>query len=122
MVVLGIHDGHNASAALIINGELKCSIAEERLSRQKNHYGYPKKAIDFILNYSEIKSKDIDRIAMSTKNLKPAYFYTSRNSELSIKDYWKEQNEYWYPKLYENKDTGGISDMYVLYCFLTDSY
>ena len=35
MIVLGIHDGHNASAALIINGELKCSIAEERLSRQK---------------------------------------------------------------------------------------
>ena len=41
MVILGIHDGHNASAALIINGELKCAIAEERLSRQKNHYGFP---------------------------------------------------------------------------------
>ncbi len=104
MIILGVHDGHNASASLIMDGKLICSIAEERLSRQKNHYGYPKKAIDFILNYSGIKSKDIDRIAMSTKNLKPAYFYTSRNSELSIKDYWKEQNEYWYPKLYENKN------------------
>ena len=29
MIILGIHDGHNASAALIINGELKCAIAEE---------------------------------------------------------------------------------------------
>ena len=49
MVVLGIHDGHNASAALIINGELKCSIAEERLSRQKNHYGFPRQAIELSL-------------------------------------------------------------------------
>ena len=42
MIILGIHDGHNASAALIMDGKLICSIAEERLSRQ-NHYGYQKK-------------------------------------------------------------------------------
>ena len=35
MVILGIHDGHNASASLLKNGKLICSIAEERLSRQK---------------------------------------------------------------------------------------
>ena len=33
MVILGIHDGHNASAALIINGKLICALGEERLSR-----------------------------------------------------------------------------------------
>ena len=55
MIILGIHDGHNASASLIINGELKCSIAEERLSRQKNHYGYPELAIECILKQSGIE-------------------------------------------------------------------
>ena len=35
MIILGIHDGHNASAALLKDGKLICSIAEERLSRQK---------------------------------------------------------------------------------------
>lgn len=104
MVILGIHDSHNASASLIINGKLICSIAEERLSRQKNHYGFPSRAIKCVLDKAGLTIKDIDKIAMSSKHLPPSYFYTSRNSKLSIKDYWKEQNEYWFPKIYENKD------------------
>ena len=35
MLILGIHDGHNASAALVKDGKLTCAIAEERISRQK---------------------------------------------------------------------------------------
>ena len=62
MIILGIHDGHNASAALIIDGKLKCAIAEERLSRQKNHYGFPEKAIKCVLEQSQIKSEDIDKV------------------------------------------------------------
>ncbi len=104
MIILGIHDGHNASAALIIDGKLTCAIAEERISRQKNHYGYPKNAIKTVLESSGISIKEIDKIAMSSKHLPPSYFYTSRNSKLSIQDYWKEQKEYWYPKLYEDKN------------------
>ena len=103
MIILGIHDSHNASASLIIDGKLLCSIAEERLSRQKNHYGFPSLAIKCVLDTAGVSSKDIDRVAMSSKHLPPSYFYTSRNSKLSIKDYWKEQTEYWFPKLYENK-------------------
>lgn len=104
MIILGVHDSHNASASLIIDGKLECSIAEERLSREKNHYGFPAKAIECVLNRSGISTKDIDRVAMSSKHLPPSYFYTSRNSRLSIKDYWKEQTEFWYPKLYKNKN------------------
>ena len=104
MIILGIHDGHNASAALIINGELKCSVAEERLSRQKNHYGFPENAIKCVIEQAGIKFKDIDRVAMSTNKLSPAYFYTGRNSRLSIADYWKEQKDYWYPKIYQNEN------------------
>ena len=47
---------------------------------------------------------DIDEVAMSTASLSPTYFYTSRNATFSIKDYWKEQKEYWYKKFYEGKD------------------
>lgn len=104
MIILGIHDGHNASAALIKDGKLICSLAEERFSRIKNHFGYPSKAITAILDYAGLKKSDIDSVAMSSKNIKPAYFYVSRNSQLSVKDYLKEQKEYWYPKLYENKN------------------
>ena len=104
MIILGVNDGHNSSACLIIDGKLKCAIAEERLSREKNHFGYPKKSIDFILKYCNISTKDIDRVAMSSKHFIPAYYYVKRNSKLSIQDYWKEQTDYWYPKLIENKD------------------
>ena len=104
MIILGIHDGHNASASLIIDGKLVCALGEERLSRDKHQYGYPAKAIDTVLNASGITIDDVDRIAMSTATLPPAYFYTSRNSTLTIADYWKEQKEYWYPKLYKNED------------------
>ena len=45
MIILGIHDGHNASATLIVNGKLACAIGEERLSRDKHQYGFPTKAI-----------------------------------------------------------------------------
>lgn len=104
MIILGIHDGHNASAALLKDGKLICALAEERFSRVKNHFGYPANAINAILKFAGINRKDIDVVALSSKNIKPAYFYVSRNSQLSIKDYLREQKEYWYPKLYENKN------------------
>ena len=79
MIILGIHDGHNASASLIVDGRLVCALAEERLSRGKHHYGYPDRAIQTVLETAGITTKDIDRISMSTKTLPPAYFYTRRN-------------------------------------------
>ena len=103
MIILGIHDGHNASAALIVNGAIVSAAAEERFSREKHHYGFPYRAIEAILNDCTINMEGVDRVAMSTKTLPPAYFKTRRNATFSIEDYWKEQKDYWYPKLYEGK-------------------
>ena len=104
MIILGIHDGHNASASLIVDGKLICALGEERLSKGKHHYGYPSMAIQTVLETAKVKAKDVDHVAMSTKTLPPAYFYTRRNSTFSIDDFWKEQKEYWYPKLYLGKN------------------
>ncbi|MCL9781542.1 hypothetical protein M9194_08890 [Vibrio sp. S4M6] len=103
MIILGIHDGHNASAALIVDGELVSAAGEERFSREKHHYGFPYQAVKAVLNDADIGLDDIDHVAMATKTLPPAYFKTRRNSTFSIEDYWKEQKEYWYPKFYEGK-------------------
>ncbi|MDB2469166.1 carbamoyltransferase [Alphaproteobacteria bacterium] len=103
MKILGIHDGHNASAAIVVDGKLIVAKAEERLSRLKHHYGCPKLAIEKVLAIAGLRSSELDGVAMATPTLPPAYFYTSRNSKFSIEDYWLEQREYWYPKLYENK-------------------
>ena len=79
MIILGIHDGHNASAAILKNGKLVCSIAEERLTRNKHEYGFPGLAIKAVLKTAGMNVKDLDRIAMATATLPPAYFLTSRN-------------------------------------------
>ena len=103
MKILGIHDGHNSSACLIVNGELITAIGEERLTRNKHQYGFPFKSIEKILKISNLTYKNIDKVCMSTKTLPPRYFLTQRNSNFSIKDYWTEQKEYWYPTLIEGK-------------------
>lgn len=68
MVILGINDGYNASAALIINGELIAAVQEERLSRVKNHQGFPDLAVSEILKIADIKLSDIDYFAFAGKN------------------------------------------------------
>ena len=36
MNILAIHDGHNASACHLRDGEIKLALQEERLAREKN--------------------------------------------------------------------------------------
>ena len=94
MIILGINDGHQSSAALCIDGVLIAAIAEERFTRRKNEHGYPKNSIDACLKIAKIKSSDIDKIAVATKLLPPSYFLIRRDSDFSIRDFWKEQTEY----------------------------
>lgn len=104
MIILGIHDGHNASAALIKDGILICAVSEERLSREKHHYGFPFRAIEAVLADTGVAISEVNKVAMATKTLPPAYFRTRRNTTFSIEDYWKEQKNYWYPKIYKGED------------------
>ena len=75
MIVLGIHDGHNSGASLFKNGRLLTAISEEKISRNKNEYGFPEKSISFILRHNNITKKQINKIAVSTKFLPPKYFW-----------------------------------------------
>ena len=65
MRILGIHDGHSASAALIENGVVLAAVQEERLSRHKNQGGFPELAIRDVLDMTGLASKDIDMAAFS---------------------------------------------------------
>ena len=67
MIVLGIHDGHNASATILKDGKILSSIQEERLTRKKNEVGFPIKAIQESLKITNIKKKDIDYLVYSSK-------------------------------------------------------
>lgn len=82
-IVLGIHDGHNSSATLMQDGKVLYSIQEERLSRKKNECGYPKLAINEILRLSNIKSSEIDEIAVASE-----YMHTKNHLE-NVNDWYK---------------------------------
>ena len=62
MKILGIHTGHNASACILIDGKIHTAIQEERLTRQKNHAGFPKHAIDLVLDEAGLSISEVDKV------------------------------------------------------------
>ena len=68
MKILGIHEGHNASATLFIDGAIKYSIQEERLTGIKNYWAFPKKSINKILSLCKLTINDIDSIALAANH------------------------------------------------------
>ena len=56
MIYLGINISHNASAALMIDGEIILAFQEERFNKIKNFVGYPKISIDECIKF--IKKKN----------------------------------------------------------------
>lgn len=62
MKVLGVHDGHTATAALLENGEIKAAISEERINRIKEWQGLPKGAIKKLLDITKTSPEEIDLV------------------------------------------------------------
>lgn len=60
MNILTIHDGHNASAAFLQDSKVVAAIQEERLSREKNHGGFPEQAIREVLKIAGCSLEDVD--------------------------------------------------------------
>ena len=58
---------HDSAATLIKDGKIISAAQEERFSRKKHDSGFPFHAINFVLNFSNIKLKDIDHIVFYEK-------------------------------------------------------
>ncbi len=58
---------HDSAAALIIDGEIVSAVQEERFSRKKHDARYPRNAIQFVLNHSNLKLSEIDHIVFFEK-------------------------------------------------------
>lgn len=69
MRTLGIWDGHDAGAAIVMDGEILFAINEERLSRRKLEVGFPLLSIQHALETLSIKQQEIDEVAISTTDL-----------------------------------------------------
>src|SRR6202162_5139205 len=65
MLILGLNMFHaDASAAIVVDGEVVFAIAEERLNRQKHFGGFPALAINAWLDYVGATIYDIDNVAI----------------------------------------------------------
>jgi carbamoyltransferase len=67
MIILGINNMHDASAALVVDGKIVAAAEEERFIRVKHTKGFPKNAIQFCLDYAGIKIENVDMISTSWK-------------------------------------------------------
>jgi len=68
MNILGVHAGHDSSAALIINGKIVADVAEERFNRIKHSPDLPFQSIDYCLRSNNLTINDIDIIAIPSEN------------------------------------------------------
>lgn len=68
MYILGISCYyHDAAAVLLKDGKLVAAAEEERFSRIKHDYGFPKKAIQFCLEQEGIAGADLDYVVFFEK-------------------------------------------------------
>ena len=99
MLYLGINVSHNASAALMLDGEIIVAVQEERFTKIKNFTGYPKKSIDFCIKEAKKRKIKIDKAAFSTINNPPFSYRVPQTHFFSVKDYDDYYGEYYGKKL-----------------------
>ena len=58
---------HDSAACLIRDGEIVAAAQEERFTRKKHDPNYPKNAINFVLNYCNLKLSEVDQIVFFEK-------------------------------------------------------
>lgn len=91
MVILGINPSHNATACLLVDGEIKACISEERLTRVKNQSGFPELAVKECLRIASMSAGDIDYVVFSFKDPKVNVGFTPLAQE-SLKNNWVENS------------------------------
>ncbi len=58
---------HDSAAAIIIDGKIVAAAQEERFTRKKHDSSYPFNAIEFVLNYTNLKLNQLDFIVFYEK-------------------------------------------------------
>lgn len=104
MNLIGIQYNINNSIALMIDGQVKSAISEERFSRLKNDCHFPIKSLEWTLQEHGLKIKEIDYWLLTHIEHSFVNQLIRRYDSFSVADYVREQDEYWYPKLYQGQE------------------
>jgi carbamoyltransferase len=73
MKILGINDQHNASACLVVDGEIVAAVQEERFSRVKNHFCFPERSIAWVLQSTGTAPDELDTVAIASEYIIGAF-------------------------------------------------
>jgi carbamoyltransferase len=65
-IALGIHLGHDASVAICTPQGIVFALQEERVSRIKHHFGFPRQSIEIALAYCGLTPHDLAIVAFSS--------------------------------------------------------
>src|SRR2546425_4234169 len=83
MRVLGIHPGHNATIALLEDGEITAALSQERVDGIKNSCAFPAGALEAVLEFRGLGVDSIDVVAIAGREVFPercyAYLFDSEN-------------------------------------------
>ena len=121
MRILGVWDGHDSGAALLVDGRLVAAINEERLSRRKLEIRFPERSIDACLTIAGLTPRDVDLIAVSTTDVakalarwfpstKEAYYAVRRRkTRPGIAAGLKRQSKYWITEWGPNRASRWLS-------------
>lgn len=105
MIILGINEDHNGSAAIVKDGKVLACASEERFTRIKNDTEYPCQAIDSVLATSGIRKADIDYVAFAGREFDALQMKIKRVTRYKISDYIREQSQYWKKELVEKESS-----------------
>ena len=64
MVILGISDGADAAAAIVVDGRIAAAVEQERIDRVRHSAAFPSAAIDAALDTAGVRARDVDRIVI----------------------------------------------------------
>ncbi len=91
MKILGVRCGHDAAAALIIDGKVVADVAEERFTRIKNDASFPVNAIQYCLKTGNLTAEELDGLAIPTVELQPDFFSFFSIPEIILPQQFKKK-------------------------------
>lgn len=87
----------------MIDGQIVLCASEERFSRKKNDESYPKQAVEYVLREAGLAPNALDLVALAGERFDPKAILTRKYSGWSVRDRLREQQDYWYPLMYEGR-------------------
>lgn len=121
MNVLGIWDGHDSGAALLVDGAIAAAVNEERLTRRKLEITFPSRSIEACLRIAGLDVRAIDTVALSTTDpskamarlwpaTKEAYYQIRRrHAPPTVFNLLRKRAKYWITELAPNRLSRSLS-------------